>query len=748
MERVRAFIEVGGIVQGVGFRPFIHKLIETHDLSGWIRNTSSGAEMEVEGRSSALETFLAELESEKPRLAQIEYIRVTERETLAGYEGFRIVDSRREAEKNTFISPDVCICEDCLRELFDKDNKRYRFPFINCTNCGPRFTIVRDVPYDREKTTMSAFDMCPDCMAEYTDIESRRYHAQPNCCGDCGPKLFFVDADGNAADGDPVAVAQRYLRDGKIVAVKGLGGFHLACRMDSAETAQQLRKRKHRDEKPFAVMCADVQEAKRFCVISAAEEKLLTSIQRPIVLLRKKDEDSLAHVSENNRVGVLLPYTPVHCLLLDGALKSLIMTSANLSDRPILFENEQAMAELRGIADGFLMSDRDIHVRCDDSLLWTYRGDAYFARRSRGYAPAPISVPSAVRPILACGAEQKASFSLSKNGYVFPSQHIGDLKNLETLEHYRQQIAHFENLFDIRPEMIVCDLHPDYLSSAYACERSAQENIPLLRVQHHFAHMASCMADNALSGKCIGVIWDGAGYGDDGTTWGGEFLTGDFGGFVRRGSIRPLRLPGGDKAVREIWRIGCAMLEALGEAERYPAQRAAVVREMLRLELNCPKSSGMGRLFDGVASIIGIRDAVSYEGQGATLLEAAAADSEESYPVRIERENEIYIFDHTEMTRRILGDLDGGVKPAVIAAKFMNTLVEMAAQMCSRIRADTGLDRVVLSGGSFQNMYILERLMIRLEALGFKAHCHRRVSTNDEGLSLGQTVIARSSMGV
>ena len=465
MERV--LIHIHGIVQGVGFRPFIHKLVLHYALRGTIKNTSSGVELELEGERAELERFLADLPEKAPKLAVIERVEAAFSDELKGFRDFRILTSRTEEQRNTLISPDIGLCEDCRRELLDPADRRYRYPFINCTNCGPRFTIIKDVPYDRAKTSMSGFPMCPDCEREYHDIENRRYHAQPDCCPVCGPRLFYLDAAGEPTEGDALENARRALRDGKIVAVKGLGGIHLACRCDEPEIARALRRRKQRDEKPFAVMCRDIDTAREICFVSPEEEALLNSFRRPIVLLEKRN-DRLEHLSENGFVGVMLPYTPLHVLLMDGAFDMLVMTSANLSDTPIMYRNDEAVEKLRGIADGFLLHDRDIQTRCDDSLCFCLEGREYFLRRSRGYVPFPVSIHEDAGGILACGAEQKASFCLSKGQYVFPSQHIGDLKNVETYENYAGQIRHFERLFDIRPARLACDLHPDYLSSAYA----------------------------------------------------------------------------------------------------------------------------------------------------------------------------------------------------------------------------------------------------------------------------------------
>ena len=744
MSRLRANIKVNGIVQGVGFRPFIHKQIKDMSLTGWIRNTSEGAEIEIEGEEETLDRFAAELWTKKPFLALIETVNVEKSTELKGYGDFRIVGSKAAASRNTLISPDVGICEDCLREMRDPKNRRYRYPFINCTNCGPRFTIIKDVPYDRAYTTMAGFKMCPDCYGEYTFIENRRYHAEPTCCPVCGPRLIYMDPDGNELPGDAIKNAAADIKAHRIVAVKGLGGIHLACLFDDEETPAMLRRRKQRDEKPFAIMCRDAETAARYCEISEDEKRVLESYRRPITLLRKKIRGSLRQISENDYVGVMLPYTPVHYLLMDEGLDALIMTSANLSDLPIIYRNEEALSELRGIADAFLLNDRDIHTRCDDSLLYVVDGLEYPLRRSRGYVPFPLTMKGADGMILACGAEQKASFSVSKGSYVFQSQHIGDLKNIETFDNYEKQIAHFERMFSIEPKALVCDLHPDYMSTGYAEERAASEGLPLIRVQHHWAHMASCMADNGLEGDCIGVVWDGTGYGTDGTVWGGEFLTGGYSGFERRGSLAPIRLPGGDRAVTEIWRVAASMLLDAGMDPEpfFGRERAELARRVLASGLNSPVCSSMGRLFDAAAALAGVREEASYEGQGAVLLETAAAEGvTDAYPYDIS-EGEIRRFEYGRMLEAMVSDLRAGAGKDAVCAKFMNTMVDMAAKMCELIREDTGLSRVVLSGGSFQNIYMLTRLQPLLREKGFEVFRHSRVSANDEGVSFGQLAIA------
>ena len=738
----RACIHIRGIVQGVGFRPFVHKLVREYGLCGTIRNSSSGVELELEGERNTLERMIRALPVRAPKLAVIEELEVSYSEELRGFSDFRILGSRTEALRDTLISPDICVCEDCLRELNDPRDRRFHYPFINCTNCGPRFTIIRDLPYDRAKTSMEVFPMCPECSREYHDIENRRYHAQPDCCPECGPMVFYLDRDGRRVEGDATELARTALKAGGIVAVKGLGGIHLACRVDDGEIARELRRRKRRDEKPFALMCRNTACAQALCELSEAERRVLESPQRPIVLLKKK-RPGLLHISENGFVGVMLPYTPLHVLLFGDDIDALVMTSANLSDTPMMTDNDEVVRGLHGIADGFLLHNRKIQTRCDDSLCRVLDGREYFFRRSRGYVPFPIRLGRELRPVLACGAEQKASFCVSRGAYAFPSQHIGDLKNMETFESYTDQIAHFERLFDVKPRALVCDLHPDYLSTQYAEERAAAEGLPLIRVQHHHAHLAACMADNQVEERVIGLVWDGTGLGTDGTSWGAECLIGDFTGFERFASIRSLPLIGGDLATRETERVAFALLREAG-LDTGRIENAALYEKMLRAGLNCPLSSGMGRLFDGVAALLGIKTRCSYEGQGAVLLEAAATEDAGVFPLAFE--SGPLRFDWRPMIRALVSSLDAGEDKSLLAARFMNTLVEMAAAQCREARKVSGLCTVALSGGSFQNLYIMERLPAKLTAEGFRVLRHRRVSPNDEGLSLGQLMIGNAAL--
>lgn len=741
----RMLVEVNGIVQGVGFRPFIHKLVKDSGLKGWVKNSTTGVTIEVEGNNDILINFVQDIKTKYPKLAVIEKVSYEIFDDIKGYKGFEIIKSTHSEEKFTLISPDVCICEDCLRELFDENDRRYRFPFINCTNCGPRFSIIKDIPYDREKTTMAEFPMCSNCEEEYKDIEDRRYHAQPDCCFECGPELFFIDEFGEKTTNNAIETARNYIKEGKIIAVKGLGGFHLVCDAENSDAVNKLRVRKKRDEKPFAIMCKDISTVEKWCVLNKDERDLLESFRRPIVLLSKKN-NLLDHVSMDNKyVGIMLPYTPVHYLLLEKDIDTVVMTSGNVSDLPIIKDNEAAISELKDIADGFLMNNRDIHIRCDDSLMRIYNGKEYPLRRSRGYVPFPIKLNGNMQEILACGAEQKASFALSKDEYVFPSQHIGDLKNIETLEHYENQIRHFEKLFGIVPKKIACDLHPDYMSTNYAIDRGKNSNISVAMIQHHHAHMVSCMADNNIEQKVIGIVWDGTGYGIDDTIWGGEFLVGDAKEFKRYGSIMPIALPGGDKAVKEIYRVGYSLLyDSLGyiPEDFIVSNDVKVIETMIDNKLNTPRASSIGRLFDGVASILDIKHKASYEGQGAVMLESLAIDNDEIYNFSIKKDNGVSVLDWREIIRSIIDDKETGIHKGKIASKFMNTLVEAAIKITKEIRKETNINDIVLSGGVFQNMYLLDRLTKGLIAEGFNVFTHKRVSTNDEGISLGQIVIA------
>ncbi|MCX7695542.1 MAG: carbamoyltransferase HypF [Caloramator sp.] len=748
----RAKINVNGIVQGVGFRPFIHKLITDYNLKGWVKNTSNGVEIEVEGVYENIKKFIEDIDKKKPKLSVIESLEYNVFEELVGYKDFTIIKSTDNASKFTLISPDVAICDDCLREMKDKNDRRYEFPFINCTNCGPRFTIIKDVPYDRDKTTMQNFIMCDSCHKEYQDIEDRRYHAQPNCCFECGPVLFYIDSHKNTIKDKVIDYVKQELKMGKIIAIKGIGGFHLACDAKNKEAVERLRLKKSREEKPFAIMCRDLNTVHALCNISEDEKEVLTSFRRPIVLLRKKNNKYDYISPDNNYLGVMLPYTPVHHLLFDDEIDVLVMTSANMKDCPIIKDNEEAIENLDGVADGFLINNRDIHIRCDDSLLYVLEGQEYFVRRSRGYTPFPIKVNFEYEDMLSCGAEQKASFCLLKQNYAFLSQHIGDLKNIETYNHYSEQIEHFRKLFDINPKIIVCDYHPDYMSTEYAIKFAQKHNCNVFMVQHHHAHMASCMVDNNLDCNVIALTWDGTGLGFDNTLWGGEILYGNYREFERKATIKKINLAGGDAATKEIYRIAYDLIyQSFGSINEdiIEDKKSLVIKKMIENNINIYKSSSIGRLFDGVSAILGLKSVVSYEGQGAILIEKFADINEEKhYNFKLDKNDGIIELDWTPIIKEIVYDLQNGVNKETICAKFMNTLVCFASSIAEKIKQETGCNEVVLSGGVFQNMYLLNKTKNKFKELGFNVYTHRRVSTNDEGISLGQIAVVANGGGI
>lgn len=748
-KRIR--MKINGVVQGVGFRPFLHRAARKYGVAGWVRNTQAGVELEVEGEPEALGSFQREIVSAPPPLAVLEKVETNPMEGLTGSRGFQILPSSTEGEDGTFLSPDIAPCSDCLRELADPSDRRYRYPFLNCTNCGPRYTIIRALPYDRRNTTMRDFTMCGDCSREYGDLSSRRYHAQPDCCPNCGPQAFYLDETGKQVKGDPVALAQDALAKGEIVAVKGAGGIHLACDARNEEAVRRLRRRKRREGKPLAAMCRGMDQAKGLCNVSEEEAALLQSPRRPIVLLRKKEPKSFSWLSANQRIGIMLPYTPLHVLLLDGTSGGpdcVVMTSANLAGCPVMIGNEEAVEGLQGIADGYLLHNRPIQNRCDDSLVMEWQGKPYFFRRSRGYAPQPVSLAGEASGIVAFGAEQKASFAVGRGKYAFPSPHIGDLKNLETLEHYQESLEDYCRLFRVAPLLLACDLHPDYASTRQAEELAQREGLPLLRVQHHWAHMASCMADNSLDQDAFGIVWDGTGLGTDGQIWGGEFFVGGYDSFRQVGSIRPILLAGGDAAAKEPGRVAAALLLDAGlPPEDAPLEKTKrpVIAAMLQKKVGCIPASSVGRLFDGVYALFSRCGTSTYEGQGASLLEAAACPETKGrdYPVCFYSEEGVRRFDFRPMVCAIAADCRDKIPPAAIAKGFMDALCRMALEQCAVLNREKR--PVVLSGGVFQNYYLLSNLTRLLREQGYLVYTHKRVSANDEGICLGQLAIAQRS---
>jgi hydrogenase maturation protein HypF len=740
---------VRGIVQGVGFRPFVHGLAVRLRLGGFVRNETGGVHIEVEGDAEALDRFLTALTDQPPPLAQVDHLS-WERLSPRGEREFRIETSQADAAGSVFVSPDVATCDDCLRELFDPADRRYLYPFLNCTHCGPRLTIVRGAPYDRERTTMASFALCGACRAEYDDPADRRFHAQPTACPACGPRLRLHDADGDPVEThDPLGAFADALGDGKIGALKGLGGYHLACDARSDAVVAELRRRKHRDEKPFALMVRDLTAAERLCEVSSAERDLLLSSRRPIVLLRKRAGGGIAEqlAPRNPYLGVLLPYTPLHHLLL-RALDPvpLVMTSGNRSDEPIAYEDADALQRPSGIADLFLTHDRPIHVRCDDSVTRVVAGGELPLRRSRGYAPQPVALPfECGRPILAVGGQFKGTFAIGRGRHAFLSHHLGDLDHYEAYRAFERDIALYHDLFAVRPEIIAHDLHPDYASTRYAQERGSSAR--LLPVQHHHAHMASCMAENGLTETVVGVTFDGTGYGLDGAIWGGEFLVGDYTSFRRAAHLRYVGLPGGDRAVREPWRVAVAHLRDAGAdgmpiRKRLPPASVRTVEQMLERRFNTPWTSSAGRLFDAVAAIAGSADRVSFEGQAAMELEwlATGVQADRIYPFDID-DGETLVVDTRPLVRAAAADAGNGVTAAVIGRRFHSTVVEIIAAVCDRLRTATGLNAVVLSGGVFMNALLTAETSERLSAQGFRIYRHCLVPPNDGGLSLGQLAV-------
>jgi len=747
---VRRRLRVEGVVQGVGFRPFVFGLAARHRLAGFVLNDAAGVVVEVEGPADAVAAFARALRAEAPPAARVEAIDAEE-VAPRGETGFAIVASE-EGEAATLVSPDLATCDACRRELFDPRDRRRRYPFLNCTQCGPRFTIVRGVPYDRPRTTMASFEMCAACAEEYDSPSSRRFHAQPNACAACGPQLELWDRDGLPviAD-DPLAAAVARLRVGEVVAVKGLGGYHLACDAANARAVEALRARKVREDKPFAVMARDELEVRERCELDDAERALLASPARPIVLLRKREPFTLpdALAPRNRYLGVMLPYTPLHHLLLAEGPPLLVMTSGNRADEPIAYRDELVVEHLHGVADWFLTHDRPIARRVDDSVTRVFRGRAYPLRRSRGYVPLPIALGKRYETsVLAVGAELKNTFCLTRGDRAFVSHHIGDLENEAALASFEEGVADFERLFDVAPAVVARDLHPDYLASRYAERRG----LPQVVVQHHHAHVAAVLADAGYGGCVIGVAFDGAGLGDDGAVWGGEFLVGDAGGCERAAHLAYVPLPGGDRAAREPWRMALSWLGAiygdggLDAARRLlpavPPATLELVWQAMRRGVNAPPTSSMGRLFDAVAALAGVRAVSNYEGQAAADLEQLADETATGrYAFALGDASPLPV-DAAPVIDAIISDLRNGATAGVISARFHRAVAAMVADVAAGLRDKHGLNAVALGGGVFQNVTLLALAEDRLRDAGFNVLIHAQVPTNDGGLSLGQAAVA------
>jgi hydrogenase maturation protein HypF len=754
MALVRAMIQIEGIVQGVGFRPFVYALAQRHALTGWVLNDEKGVQIEVEGEQDGVSAFLSGLSS-PPVLAVVERQEVGYL-PLTGYHGFEIRESTSSQERLALISPDITICGNCLSELFYPDDRRFRYPFINCTNCGPRFTIIQDIPYDRAKTTMAHFEMCPACNAEYHDPANRRFHAQPNACPACGPQITLLDSTGaEVRSVDPIKETLRLLREGRIVAIKGLGGFHLACDAGQEAAVALLRGRKYREDKPFALMCKDLEVIESICAMDDASRQLLTSKERPIVILPRRTNGAIALsvAPGQGTFGVMLPYTPLHHLLLADGLSSLVMTSGNRSDEPIAYRNAEALQRLRGIADFFLVHNREIQTRCDDSVVKLFRGRTTFMRRARGFVPFPIRLKQGGKSVLACGAELKNTFCLTKGVYAFLSHHIGDLENYETMQSFEQGIDLMMRLFQIEPEAVVHDMHPDYLSTRFALSYARDRKLPAISVQHHVAHALSCMAEHGLAGPCLAVVMDGTGYGEDGTVWGGEFLEVTGMKNTRLGHLRTIFLPGGDRAAKEPWRMAAVYLDRIyGRVEqmdipfvkRFDHAHWSLLREAVQAGINSPLCSSTGRLFDAVSAIIGVRLHTNYEGQAAIELEQMAMQGEEGeYPFEIADEGGLLILNPDPLIAAIVEEVKRKVDPSLISARFHNTMARAITRIAIRMRETTGLPEVVLSGGVFQNHLLMGRAVDLLEQADFKAYIPHQAPANDGGIALGQAFHAR-----
>lgn len=765
-------VHITGVVQGVGFRPFVYNLATSLNLKGWVKNTSAGVVIEADGKKDSLESFLQKLRDDAPPLSRIDDFTASFGPGN-GFTQFDIIHSESVDGAFQPISPDVAICDDCLRELFDSTDRRYRYPFINCTNCGPRFTIIQDIPYDRPFTTMAGFKLCPDCEREYKDPTNRRFHAQPVACSVCGPKVWLEvqNAECGMRNDDAIVETCKMLAEGKIVAIKGLGGFHLACDATNAKAVTELRTRKLRVDKPFALMMPDLKIIEQNCFVSDAEKELLTSPARPIVLLKKKPESTIVEEVSPKQywIGVMLPYTPLHYLLFSNSLfTALVMTSGNLSEEPIVTDNDEARERLAKLADAFLMHDRDIHIRCDDSVVRAFddrpltidhtpssavhrRSSVYPIRRSRGYSPFPVKLPFDVPPLLATGSELKNTFCITNGNYAFLSHHIGDMENYETLKSFEQGVEHFERLFRVKPVAIAHDMHPNYLAARYALERAERENLPTIAVQHHHAHVAACMAEHGLTEPVIGVSFDGTGYGDDGAIWGGEFLVADCKTYKRMFHLEYFPLPGGDASIKKpartalalLWSLGLEWADALESVNEFCAEDQMTLRVQLEKKINTPLTSSMGRLFDAVSALAGVRQEVNYEGQAAIEFEAMADSVEAGQYVFGVESGRVRVGSVVEA---LIKDVMAGIPTSKISARFHNGLAEAVRETVQKISRETSLRSVVLSGGVWQNITLLQKTISLLSKDGFEIYIHREVPTNDGGLSLGQAYIAASRL--
>lgn len=744
-EKFRYIVKVEGIVQGVGFRPYVYNKAKALGLAGYVNNDGAGVVIDLEGGKAAIKQFMRLLTHCPPPLAQIENIRV-KRVELKGYTSFDILQSSSRETGLCFIPKDTAICEDCKSELFEQHSRWQGYAFTNCTNCGPRYSIIEELPYDRCNTSMKSFEMCSDCRHEYENPDSRRFHAQPVCCEDCGPQLQLLDAAGRIVDAaHTIQEAAKLLKAGKLLAVKGLGGFHLMCDAENAEAVRRLRARKHRPHRPLAVMAADMASIEQQCIVGEAERQLLQSPQCPIVLLKRKPQCSLPEniAADTDSIGVMLPYTPLHFLLFAEGLNYLVATSGNLSGQPIEYQNDRALHNLGDIVDYFLLHNRDIHIPIDDAVAKVFRDKPILSRIGRGYAPLSMRL-DVHSQLVALGAEQKASVSLSKDGYVHSSQYLGDIKSPEAFAVYKKVLGNLMHLLAVKPQAYVHDFHPGYLSTQYAKAQGVQ----CIGIQHHHAHMAGCMAEHGLAGPVIGVIYDGTGLGTDGQVWGGEILAGTMAGFTRAGHLRSCRLQGGDKAVEEPWRTALSYIHDLGVTdwslpEDVDSAYGEAVQSALQANFNCFQSTSMGRLFDGVSAMLGLCSRISYDAQPAIRLEKLTDKAVATgYDYEIVEEGDCTIMDYRPILEGVLADRSRSRHPAEISGKFHYAVADMTVEAVKRAAGRFGINDVVLSGGCFENMLLLERLVCGLESQGFQVYYPQKLPCNDGGISFGQLTAA------
>ena len=740
-------IVVKGIVQGVGFRPFIYKNATKNNLKGFVNNTSKGVFIEVEGYEEDITSFIEEIKHKPPVLSKVTDIKIIDKE-IEGYTNFKIIESKEEEEAITLISPDIAICDDCLRDIRDKNNRRYRYAFTNCTNCGPRFSITKKVPYDRENTTMDVFQMCSECREEYNDPLNRRFHAQPNGCSKCGPRVYICNKEGNEIiSNDPIKDIAKEIKNGKIVAIKGIGGFHLACDAKNKEVINELRKRKKRPRKPLAVMMRDIETVKKYCDVNELEERILLGNKKPILLLDKKRNSLLPKELtnyQNGKLGVMLPYTPVHHILFSEDIDILVMTSANISGEPMVYKNHEAIEKLKGIADFYLMNNRHIYIPIDDSVSRVILGKERVLRNARGYAPKSMEIKDMAYSI-ALGANSNNTFAIANNENIFFSNYIGDLANYNTWQHYINSLEHMKGIYKIDPKSYFYDLHPNFYQNELLKEIKTKK----IGIQHHHAHIVACMAEHSLEEEVIGIAFDGTGYGIDGKLWGGEFFICDKERFKRLAHLNYVALPGGEGAIREPWKIAISYLYDIFK-EDYAAyvpkhlqeKKHQIITEIIKKDINSPKASSIGRLFDAVAALLGFDAKITFQGEAAIDLEnLCCRDDQSFYQYNISLEDGIYIIDCKPLIKSVVIEVIDGIDKELIARRFHNTIIKFTIELCEILRKEYNLSSVVLSGGVFQNEILLINIYKELIKRDFKVYIHEQIPANDEGISIGQMII-------